>query len=90
MRNVHKKTDIPASVVDDLLHNTLDVAIALRKVKGTELRRGLVVVGVGFELRDGTSSVNICIWCEGCRTYDSVRPPLCPNYPTHRLSMQKA
>ena len=36
--------------MDDLLHNTLDVAIALRKVKGAELRRGLVVVGVGFEL----------------------------------------
>ena len=40
----------PASIVDDLLHNTLDVAIALREVKGAELRRGLVVVGVGFEL----------------------------------------
>ncbi len=40
----------PASVVNDLLYDTLDVAIALRKVKGAELRRGLVVVGVGFEL----------------------------------------
>ena len=38
--------------MDDLLHNTLDVAIALREVKGAELRRGLVVVGVGFELKD--------------------------------------
>ena len=43
---------VPASVVDDLLHNTLDVAIAFREVEGAELRRRLVVVGVGFELRD--------------------------------------
>ena len=36
--------------MDDLLHNTLDVAIALREVERTELRRGLVEMGVGFEL----------------------------------------
>ena len=42
----------PTGVVDDLLHNSLDVAIALREVEGAELRGGLVVVGVGFELEE--------------------------------------
>ena len=37
--------------MDDLLHDTLDVAVALRKVEGAELRRRLVVVGVRFELK---------------------------------------
>ena len=32
----------PASVVDDLLHDTLNVAIALRKIERAELRRRLV------------------------------------------------
>ena len=73
----------PASVVDDLLHNTLDVAIALRKVEGAELRRRLVVVGVGFELDKQPSVLNGRCACKRCGTYDSVRPPLCPNYPTH-------
>ncbi len=36
--------------MDNLLHNTADVAIALREVEGTELRRRLVVVGVRLEL----------------------------------------
>ena len=40
----------PASVVNDLLYNTADVAIALREVEGTELGRRLVVVGVRLEL----------------------------------------
>ena len=38
--------------MDDLLHYTLYVAIALRKIEGAELRRRLVVVGVGFELEE--------------------------------------
>ena len=69
--------------MDNLLHNTLDVAIALRKVEGAELRRRLVVVGVGFELDKQPSVLNGRCACERCGTYDSVRPPLCPNYPTH-------
>ena len=46
--------------MDDLLHYTLYVAIALRKIEGAELRRRLVVVGVGFELRD-VHQVNDCV-----------------------------
>ncbi len=34
--------DAPARVVDDLLHNTLDVAIAFSEVESAELGRGLV------------------------------------------------
>lgn len=69
--------------MDDLLHDTLDVAITLREVEGAELRRGLVEVGMGFELltiRPTQRNVarTLCIV-----TYDSVGPPLCPNYPTH-------
>ena len=37
--------------MDDLLHNTPDVTVAFRKVKGAELRRRLVVVGVRLELQ---------------------------------------
>ena len=37
--------------MDDLLHNTPDVTIALREVEGTELGRRLVVVGVRLELQ---------------------------------------
>ena len=40
----------PASIVDDLLHNTPNVAVTLREVEGTELGRRLVVVGVRLEL----------------------------------------
>ena len=40
----------PASIVDDLLHNTLNVAVALCEVERTELRRRLVMVGVRLEL----------------------------------------
>ena len=36
--------------MDNLLHDTTNVAIAFGIVEGTELGRGLVVVGVGFEL----------------------------------------
>lgn len=36
--------------MNDLLYDALDVAIALREVEGAELGRGLVVVGVRFEL----------------------------------------
>ena len=46
--------------MNDLLYNTLDVAIAFREVEGAELRRRLVVVGVGFELRD-VHQVNDCV-----------------------------
>jgi hypothetical protein len=38
-----------ASIVDDLLHNTPDVTVALREVERTELGRRLVVVGVRLE-----------------------------------------
>ena len=69
--------------MNDLLHNTLDVAIALRKVEGAELRRRLVVVGVGFELDKQPSVLNGRCACKRCGTYDSVRPPLRANYPTH-------
>ena len=70
--------------MDDLLHDTLNVAIALRKVEGAELRRRLVVVGVRLELfRQGDLIQWIVVHRRGNQTYDSVRPPLCPNYPTH-------
>lgn len=44
------KSYAPTSVVNDLLYDALDVAIALREVEGAELGGGLVVVGVRFEL----------------------------------------
>ena len=68
--------------MDDLLHNALNVAIALRKVEGAELGRVLVVVGVGLELLRDPGLRACDIWTFG-RTYDSVRPPLRANYPTH-------
>lgn len=40
----------PARIVDNLLHNTLDVSIAFSVVERAELGRGLVLVGVRFEL----------------------------------------
>ena len=45
----------PASVVDDILHDTTDVAILLGIVEVTEAGGGLVVVGVCFELKKATS-----------------------------------
>lgn len=48
-RNV-SSNDAPARIVDDLLHNTLNVTIALGEVESTELGRSLVVMGVGLEL----------------------------------------
>jgi hypothetical protein len=39
--------------MDNLLHNTTNVAIAFGIVERTELGRGFVVVGVGFELVPG-------------------------------------
>lgn len=39
----------PASVVDDLAHNTTDVTVLLGKVEVTETSGVLVVVGVGLE-----------------------------------------
>lgn len=41
---------VPASVVNDLLHNPADVSITLGVVEGTELGRRLVVVSVRREL----------------------------------------
>ena len=38
--------------MDDFLHNTTDVAIPLSEVKVAEAGRGLVVVGVRFELEN--------------------------------------
>lgn len=38
-----------ARIVDDLSHDTLEVAIALTEVKGPESRRTLAVVRVGLE-----------------------------------------
>jgi hypothetical protein len=83
--------DAPASIVDDLLHNTPNITVTLREVEGTELRRRLVVVGVRLELevakqenRSHTFQLN------EQATYDGMGAPLCPNYPTHRLSAQKA
>lgn len=43
------QTNVPAGVVDDLLHKTTDVAVALGVVVGTEPGRSLVVVRVGLE-----------------------------------------
>ena len=80
----------PASIVDDLLHNTPDVTVALGEVEGTELSRRLVVVGVRLELEIAKRVRSSMLPLNEVATYDGVRPPLCPNYPTHRLSAQKA
>ena len=48
--------------MDDLLHNSLDVAITLREVEGAELRGGLVVVGVRFEL--DSKLMFLLLFCE--------------------------
>lgn len=47
----------PTSVVNDLLYDALDIAIALREVEGAELGGGLVVVGVRFELFEQRSEL---------------------------------
>ena len=72
--------------MDDLLHNTPDVTIALREVEGTELRRRFVVVGMRLELDIENKGWSSVIPLDGLATYDGVGAPLCPNYPTHRLS----
>lgn len=41
----------PTSIVDDLLHNSADVAITLSEVEVTQTGGILVVVGVGGELK---------------------------------------
>lgn len=41
---------VPASVVDNLFYDPANVTVALGEVEGTELGRGLVVVGVCREL----------------------------------------
>ena len=73
----------------DLLYNTPDVAIALRKVEGTELRRGLVMMGMRLELSTENSWLGT-VYLNEIGTYDGMRAPLCPNYPTHRLSTKVA
>ena len=45
--------------MDDLLHNTPDVAVALREVEGTELGRRLVVVGVRLELESKEFGIGV-------------------------------
>lgn len=42
--------NLPAGIMDNFLHNTANVAIALGIVECTKLGRGLVVMGVRFEL----------------------------------------
>lgn len=44
-----KRADAPASVVDDVLHDTTDVTVSLGEVEGTETRRLLSVVRVGLK-----------------------------------------
>ena len=77
--------------MNDLLHDTTDVAIALCKVERTELCRRLVVVGVRLELRVSQSS-SVCVSCIKLEheTYDGMRTPLCPDNPTHRKSGQRS
>lgn len=57
-------------VVDDLSDDSLEVAVALAEVEGTEASRALPVVGVGLE--HGTRSLTLCsddathfrrVWC---------------------------
>ena len=71
----------------DLLYNTPNVAIALRKVEGAELRRGLVMMGMRLELSTENSWSGM-VYLNEFGTYDGMRAPLCPNYPTHRLSAE--
>ena len=52
----------PASIVNDLLYNTLDVSIAFGEVERAELGRGLVVVGVRFEL--DSKLMFLLLFCE--------------------------
>ena len=42
---------VPARVVDDVLYNSPDVAVALGKVEGTQACGVLVQVGVRLELQ---------------------------------------
>ena len=48
--------------MDDLLYNTLDVSIAFGEVERAELGRGLVVVGVRFEL--DSKLMFLLLFCE--------------------------
>jgi hypothetical protein len=48
----------PASIVNNFLHNTTDVTIALSVIKWTELCRCLIVVGVRFKLFPSSIKVN--------------------------------
>ena len=51
--------------MDNFFHNTPNVPIALCIVKWTEFGRGLVVVGVGLELKCTLENVRAC---DGTRT----------------------
>jgi hypothetical protein len=70
--------------MNDILHNTANVAIALSVIQRTEFCRCLVVVGVCFELvgRAGVSYIKVYGRIIA-RTYDSMRAPLRANDPTH-------
>lgn len=71
-------------VVDDLLHNTTDVAVALGIVERSELRRGLVQPGVGGE--DGTAALTLVA---NLRVEDawSASPSLPPRFPSPPSAM---
>jgi hypothetical protein len=71
------------SVVDDLLDDAADVAVALGKVERPELGRVLVVVRVRLELYPIFQYFSLqALWST---TYNGVRAPLCANDPTHGL-----
>lgn len=55
---------VPARVVDDLLHDSTDVAISLGEVEGTETSGSLVEMGVGFELDKESGSASSAIQIE--------------------------
>lgn len=48
----------PASIVDDLLHNTPNVAIPFSEIEGTKLGRCFVMVGVRLELFARAEMIN--------------------------------
>jgi len=54
---VHQEFHRPASIVNDILHDSTNVAIAFCKVKRSESCRGFVVVGMGLELEAGRHRV---------------------------------
>jgi hypothetical protein len=59
----------PAPVVDDLLHNALDEALALREVQVAQLAGALAVRGVGLEDR------SLRTLTLGCSEHNMVSAP---------------